>query len=484
MTTIRLDPSGGAGTSAVVSSPGEKRPETAGNGGFAALLVAAMGLAPQTSGPTGQVQAAVGGSGVTGTALARETTLSGVAAQTGTANPAELSTGFVPPAGGGVSGDQPALASITVTDVLRESIPTNGQPLTPLEGVWPDSPAAAAGVQQSVSGELIQQAPAGDGAASAATVVAVQQPAVALQTLPSDLLLPADAGGTETLTEAQPAGTEDRPGAETVTWSADHVSGDLASPVPDMAEAQPAADSEPAVESPGGAVTEMPDPEADSPLVQAEADGDGLSRQDARSDEAGQGGLTGQAIPETSDLAGITSWAPGSGEAAGEGQTAAAVRETPAQSASGDFQYVVEEPVTADQAMDVVVESLQGARDGEYAITLRLQPEHLGEVKIQLQLTGREVQTRFEVTTPEARQLLQQHGELLREDLQEAGFTLSGFTVSTGGGTHQGLDRWDLEEWLRQGRADATPVAAARSAAPQGQRAVQPRHVGILDRLA
>lgn len=84
------------------------------------------------------------------------------------------------------------------------------------------------------------------------------------------------------------------------------------------------------------------------------------------------------------------------------------------------------------QLMDAISRSLANTRDGQYTVTLRLHPEQLGEVRLQLQLSGREVHTVMEVANPVARQALESRGDQLRQNLSQAGLTLSGFEVSTG----------------------------------------------------
>lgn len=156
---------------------------------------------------------------------------------------------------------------------------------------------------------------------------------------------------------------------------------------------------------------------------------------------------------------------------------------TPAASSPTVPLHHVEEPVPMDQVTDLVVEHLSHTPDGDQAVTLRLHPAQLGEVRLQIHVSGREVQTVFEVTNAEARQALEQQGEQLRQGLSQAGFTLSGFTVSTGSGGRQAWERRELEELLWQGRLDR-PSQSASSPVPQVRRPAAQAHTGVLDRLA
>jgi len=163
--------------------------------------------------------------------------------------------------------------------------------------------------------------------------------------------------------------------------------------------------------------------------------------------------------------------------------SAAVVREAAAESVPLPQNHQIQEPVPVEQVMDLVVEHLSESPEGEQTVTLKLHPEHLGEVRLQLHLAGREVRTLFEVSTPEARQALEQRGDELRQGLSQAGFTLSGFSVSTGDGRRQSWERWELEELLWQGRTERQVPQA--SPAPRRLRgAARVQHSGLLDRMA
>ncbi|MFZ5826786.1 MAG: flagellar hook-length control protein FliK [Bacillota bacterium] len=84
------------------------------------------------------------------------------------------------------------------------------------------------------------------------------------------------------------------------------------------------------------------------------------------------------------------------------------------------------------QMIDQLVRAIQTLDDGQYSVTLRLHPEQLGEVRLQLHMSGREVHAAMEVMSQDARQLLENRSDQLRQSLSQAGLTLSGFEVNTG----------------------------------------------------
>jgi flagellar hook-length control protein FliK len=97
-------------------------------------------------------------------------------------------------------------------------------------------------------------------------------------------------------------------------------------------------------------------------------------------------------------------------------------------------------PIVPEEVMERVVKSVAQAPDGSYHLNLQLHPEHLGAVRLQVVVSGKDVQTVFVVENAAAGQALSQQGEHLRQGLQEAGLALSGFQVETGagGGSRQG----------------------------------------------
>lgn len=102
--------------------------------------------------------------------------------------------------------------------------------------------------------------------------------------------------------------------------------------------------------------------------------------------------------------------------------------------------------------MQAISRAVNATREGNYTVTLRLHPEHLGEVRLQLSLNGREVTTVMEVASADARQQLESRGDQLRQNLNQAGLTLSGFSVSTGQNQQSPRERQQAFEQALQGR--------------------------------
>lgn len=120
------------------------------------------------------------------------------------------------------------------------------------------------------------------------------------------------------------------------------------------------------------------------------------------------------------------------------------------------------------QLMEELARALPEVEEGQYRLTLKLHPEHLGEVRLQLQMSGREVYAAMEVANADARQALENRGEQLRQGLSQAGFDLSGFEVSTGQRRQPQRDRGeafgDLQPGAgRQGARTEQHTAAAIS---------------------
>lgn len=95
------------------------------------------------------------------------------------------------------------------------------------------------------------------------------------------------------------------------------------------------------------------------------------------------------------------------------------------------------------QLVEELARALPEVEEGQYRLTLKLHPESLGEVRLQLHLSGREVYAAMEVANADARQALENRGDQLRQSLSQAGFDLSGFEVSTGQRERSGRDRGD-----------------------------------------
>ncbi|MGE5672575.1 MAG: flagellar hook-length control protein FliK [Mycobacterium leprae] len=110
-------------------------------------------------------------------------------------------------------------------------------------------------------------------------------------------------------------------------------------------------------------------------------------------------------------------------------------------------------PVEPGRLMETIPRALAEAGPGNYTVTLQLHPEHLGEVRLQVQLIGQQVHTMMEVANPAARQALEANGDQLRQGLNQAGLTLAGFQVSTGqGGQSPREQQTEFAEQLQDGR--------------------------------
>lgn len=135
--------------------------------------------------------------------------------------------------------------------------------------------------------------------------------------------------------------------------------------------------------------------------------------------------------------------------------------------------------VQAEQVLAELARTIPELPDGEYRLTLRLHPEHVGEVRLELRLSGRTVYAAMEVSSAQARQALESRGEQLRQSLSDAGYSLAGFEVATGEGRQ--TRQWggdERAEWTRppvervaRREAPSAPVILPRrSAGPRGGR--------------
>lgn len=140
--------------------------------------------------------------------------------------------------------------------------------------------------------------------------------------------------------------------------------------------------------------------------------------------------------------------------------------------------------VDVDRFADLVARSVRNSPDGQYTVSLRLHPESLGEVRLQIHLTGREVHTVMEVANPEARQALESRGDQLRQSLHEAGLTLAGFSVSTGHGRQSPRERHDAFADLLTGSRRIAPVSTQPTAEGPARIQRADRRGGRLDTMA
>lgn len=125
-------------------------------------------------------------------------------------------------------------------------------------------------------------------------------------------------------------------------------------------------------------------------------------------------------------------------------------------------------PVPADRLLQRISQAVTQTRSGEYTVTLKLHPQELGEVRLLLHLSGREVRTVLEVAHPQVQHMLESQGDTLRQNLVQAGLALSSFEVNTGQGGQTARDRKEqLEDLLRsqrRGRGSAAPAVQPPSA--------------------
>jgi flagellar hook-length control protein FliK len=142
-------------------------------------------------------------------------------------------------------------------------------------------------------------------------------------------------------------------------------------------------------------------------------------------------------------------------------------------------------PIDPQQLMDAIGQAMSTARPGRYTVTLQLYPESLGEVRLQMQVVGREVHAAMQVTNPAAQQTLEDQGDRLRQSLSQAGLTLSGFNVSTGPGSQTPQDRRDqLQQQLASQRRSGATAPVPGPDRPAVQRLGRDRTGGVLDTLA
>ncbi len=71
--------------------------------------------------------------------------------------------------------------------------------------------------------------------------------------------------------------------------------------------------------------------------------------------------------------------------------------------------------------------------DGAHDVEIRLNPEHLGNLKIELHIDSGRMDASLHADTNEARALLLREEPALREALRNAGVTLSSFNVALSG---------------------------------------------------
>ena len=134
----------------------------------------------------------------------------------------------------------------------------------------------------------------------------------------------------------------------------------------------------------------------------------------------------------------------------------------------------VEEYLPPDRVMELIARTVQQGRQREgggpasYGLSLRLYPEELGTLEVSIRVTGKDVVTSFQVTNPAAMTVLSSHSESLRQALNQAGLSLTGFQVGADAGQkHEGRGR-DLQDQGAQTRRQQSRSAAAKAAGAAG----------------
>ncbi len=92
-------------------------------------------------------------------------------------------------------------------------------------------------------------------------------------------------------------------------------------------------------------------------------------------------------------------------------------------------------PLTPAQVPEFVKEMiLRVGQNGRHEVRLKLEPPHLGELRIDLSIDKGEVKLLFTVEHPQAAQALHQELHLLAKALNEAGLNFGGCDINLGGG--------------------------------------------------
>ena len=156
-------------------------------------------------------------------------------------------------------------------------------------------------------------------------------------------------------------------------------------------------------------------------------------------------------------------------------------------SKSGQPQIMKAEIATAAQAARVIV---QGVREGRTEVVMRLRPEGLGPVRIDLAMQNDQIEARIEAATPAARELLNEGLDHLRGALEARGISVSKLEVvlaaesrhdaqlddqlpnadrhGDSGGSHDGQDGRRQDRERENDGTTAEPWSAAGAAEPAG----------------
>ena len=137
----------------------------------------------------------------------------------------------------------------------------------------------------------------------------------------------------------------------------------------------------------------------------------------------------------------------------------------------GAAPEVAEAPTRAAGPVHQLAERLASAAPaGRSELELRLVPEHLGSVRVQLALEDGSLVARMVVGSAHTKQLLDEGLDQLRQALRNQGFDVAGLSVEMGGGRgpelQQGGREQAWETWDRQGMH---PQAYRGALAPESE---------------
>jgi flagellar hook-length control protein FliK len=132
--------------------------------------------------------------------------------------------------------------------------------------------------------------------------------------------------------------------------------------------------------------------------------------------------------------------------------------------AVADASAMASGPSIAQDNLDRVVQAMQvNTRAGVMEATVRLRPDYLGDVTINLKVDGSGVSAVVHAETPAVRQWLESHEQTIRSGLAEHGLELERFVVDPNGQQHAQRDaRQDAEEQRRVWRRRQSVAAAQR----------------------
>ncbi|MDA8427993.1 MAG: flagellar hook-length control protein FliK [Geobacteraceae bacterium] len=131
-------------------------------------------------------------------------------------------------------------------------------------------------------------------------------------------------------------------------------------------------------------------------------------------------------------------------------------------------------PDSHEQVARQVQEQLTGysLKQGNDQITLKLSPDHLGDIKINLSLEDQHLKVQIVTETTTARDSLLQHVDSLKESLARQNISIDKFDVTTGGGgtgsqsNNNAQGAWSelaknrqSQQWLSTGGYRTSPVA-------------------------